>query len=47
MQEEQQEQNNQTLDGGTYEIIKSRLQKQKQELQQRLQQLNESRKEED
>ena len=45
MQEEQQEQNNQTLDGGTYEIIKSRLQKQKQELQQRLQQLNESRKE--
>ena len=45
MQEEQQEKNNQALDGGTYEIIKNRLQKQKQELQQRLQQLNENRKE--
>lgn len=34
----------QQLDGGTYEIIQSRLQKQKQELQERLQQLNDARK---
>lgn len=33
------------IDGGTYEIIQNRLQKQKQELQQRLQKLNEARKE--
>lgn len=36
---------NQGLDAGTYEIIQSRLQKQKTELQQRLSKLNESRKE--
>ena len=29
----EENQNNQQLDGGTYEIIQSRLQKQKQELQ--------------
>ncbi len=34
----------QHLDGGTYEIIQSRLQKQKQELQERLHKLNDSRK---
>ncbi len=34
----------QTLDGGTYEIIQGRLQKQKTDLQQRLQELNEERK---
>ena len=36
--------NPQQLDGGTYEIIQSRLQKQKQNLQERLQQLNDARK---
>ena len=36
--------NSTQLDGGTYEIIQSRLQKQKSELQQRLGQLNEARK---
>lgn len=35
---------NQQLDGGTYEIIQSRLQKQKKELLDRLQRLNEARK---
>lgn len=40
----QEEQNNQALDGGTYEIIQSRLQKQKQDLQKKLQGLNENRK---
>src|SRR5690606_8303711 len=35
----------QTLDGGTYEIIQGRLQKQKTELQERLQKLNVERKE--
>ena len=34
----------QTLDGGTYEIIQGRLQKQKTDLQKRLQELNEERK---
>ena len=37
-------QNTQQLDGGTYEIIQSRLQKQKQELQDRLHKLNDARK---
>ncbi len=37
-------QNNQQLDGGTYEIIQGRLQKQKQELQGRLHKLNDARK---
>ncbi|TCP26978.1 dynein-related subfamily AAA family protein [Tenacibaculum skagerrakense] len=37
-------QNNQQLDGGTYEIIQGRLQKQKQELQDRLHKLNDARK---
>ncbi|SHI34168.1 ATPase family associated with various cellular activities (AAA) [Mesonia phycicola] len=45
MQEEKQDNNKQSLDGGTYEIIQNRLQKQKQDLQNRLQQLNEGRKE--
>ncbi|TSE09730.1 DNA repair ATPase [Aquimarina algiphila] len=43
MQEENA--NNIQLDGGTYEIIQNRLQKQKGELQNRLTQLNEARKE--
>ena len=34
----------QQLDGGTYEIIQSRLQKQKQHLQERLHNLNDARK---
>lgn len=38
------EKNAQTLDGGTYEIIQNRLQKQKIDLQDRLQKLNEERK---
>lgn len=38
------EKNTQTLDGGTYEIIQNRLQKQKVDLQDRLQKLNEERK---
>lgn len=37
-------QNTQQLDGGTYEIIQSRLQKQKQDLQERLHKLNDARK---
>lgn len=37
-------QNTQQLDGGTYEIIQSRLQKQKQELQEKLHKLNDARK---
>ncbi len=37
-------QNTQQLDGGTYEIIQGRLQKQKQELQERLHKLNDARK---
>lgn len=44
MQKENNNQNTQ-LDGGTYEIIQNRLQKQKGELQNRLTQLNEARKE--
>jgi len=40
-----QEQPSQQLDGGTYEIIQNRLQKHKGDLQQRLQQLNDDRKE--
>ncbi len=39
------EENAQKLDGGTYEVIQNRLQKQKTELQQRLKKLNEERKE--
>ncbi|SFU70996.1 AAA domain (dynein-related subfamily) [Pustulibacterium marinum] len=45
MQEEDKKQPDaQVLEGGTYEIIQGRLQKQKQDLQQRLQRLNEDRK---
>ena len=44
MQEENNNQHTQ-LDGGTYEIIQNRLQKQKSELQNRLTQLNKARKE--
>ncbi|TCI90026.1 DNA repair ATPase [Tenacibaculum sp. M341] len=40
----EENQNNQQLDGGTYEIIQGRLQKQKQELQERLHKLNDARK---
>jgi len=43
MQEETNKQDIQ-LEGGTYEIIQNRLQKQKGELQQRLSQLNDARK---
>lgn len=39
-----EEKNTQILDGGTYEIIQNRLQKQKVDLQDRLQKLNEERK---
>ncbi|MCT8338947.1 DNA repair ATPase [Flavobacteriaceae bacterium TK19130] len=42
--DEQKVQQNPTLDGGTYEIIQNRLQKQKQTLQNRLQALNDERK---
>ncbi len=40
----EENQNNQQLDGGTYEIIQGRLQKQKQALQDRLHKLNDARK---
>src|SRR5690606_22528620 len=40
-----QQKDGQGLDGGTYEIIQNRLQKQKSELQERLQKLNLDRKE--
>lgn len=45
MQEEVKQNDTQTLDGGTYEIIRGRLDKQKQELQKRINLLNDSRKE--
>ena len=42
--QEQEQKTSQTLDGGTYEVIQNRLQKQKKELQDRLQKLDADRK---